>query len=201
MELQNNLENKARFFAQYLGSKICYPDTDNKIIKAKLTSVGFDEIQTTYFRRKKHSAGYTVGDILSFNPTNVFHNSDAKNAYLELTPLSEISDEDAIEVSKLLGYITKRTIVRDTDCISIFLYTEDDYDVQPTFNIQYDGYAYFNNGDTWEDNFQRGADVSAYDYLRSKGYALAFHDLSVEDLINYGWIKLKTNGSQQNPKQ
>jgi hypothetical protein len=49
--------------------------------------------------------------------------------------------------------------------------------------------------------FQRGADVSAYDYLRSKGYALAFHDLSVEDLINYGWIKLKTNGSQPNPKQ
>jgi hypothetical protein len=99
--MENNLENKARFFAQYLGSKICYPDTDNKIIKAKLTSVGFDEIQTTYFRRKKHSAGYTVGDILS---PNVF--PDAKNAYLELTPLP-------IEV--LLGYITKRT----TDCISI----------------------------------------------------------------------------------
>lgn len=28
------------------------------------------------------------------------------------------------------------------------------------------------------------------EFLRSKGYALSFHDLSVEDLISYGWIKL-----------
>lgn len=30
-----------------------------------------------------------------------------------------------------------------------------------------------------------------YDYLRSKGYALPYMDLSVEDLIDYGWIKLE----------
>ena len=29
-----------------------------------------------------------------------------------------------------------------------------------------------------------------YDYLRSKGYALPYMDLSVEELIEYGWIKL-----------
>ena len=29
-----------------------------------------------------------------------------------------------------------------------------------------------------------------YDYLRSKGYALPWMDLSVEDLIEYGWIEL-----------
>lgn len=28
------------------------------------------------------------------------------------------------------------------------------------------------------------------DYLRSKGYALPFHGLSVSDLENYGWIKI-----------
>lgn len=155
--MENNLENKARFIAQYYDVKALY-----------VGGVGVVRI--------------------GYGGCNLKH----PDFFLELTPLSKISDEDAIEVSKLLGYITKRTIVRDTDCISIFLYTEDDCDVQPTFNIQYDGYAYFNNGDTWEDNFQRGADVSAYDYLRSKGYALPFHDLSVEDLINYGWIKLKT---------
>jgi len=171
MELQNNLENKARFFAQYYGIEVLKSDFDDFKEKNAVLAVNFE------------------------------YSNVIKSGYLELTPLSKISDEDAIEVSKLLGYITKRTIVRDTDCISIFLYTEDDCDVQPTFNIQYDGYAYFNNGDTWEDNFQRGADVSAYDYLRSKGYALPFHDLSVEDLINYGWIRLKNNGSQPNPKQ
>jgi hypothetical protein len=31
------------------------------------------------------------------------------------------------------------------------------------------------------------------DYLRSKGYALPFMGLSVEQQISYGWVKLKTN--------
>lgn len=31
------------------------------------------------------------------------------------------------------------------------------------------------------------------DYLRSKGYALPWMRLSVEDQIEYGWVKLKTN--------
>lgn len=31
------------------------------------------------------------------------------------------------------------------------------------------------------------------DFLRSKGYALPFMGLSVEQLINYGWVKLKDN--------
>lgn len=29
------------------------------------------------------------------------------------------------------------------------------------------------------------------DFLRSKGYALPYMDLSVEDLVEYGWVKLK----------
>lgn len=32
---------------------------------------------------------------------------------------------------------------------------------------------------------------SSVDYLRSKGYALPFMGLSVEKLIEYGWLKLK----------
>ena len=31
------------------------------------------------------------------------------------------------------------------------------------------------------------------DCLRSKGYALPYMDLSVDNLIEYGWIKLKEN--------
>ena len=190
--MENNLENKARFFAQYLGSKICYPDTDNKIIKAKLTSVGFDEIQTTYFRRKKHSAGYTVGDILSFNPTNVFHNSDAKNAYLELTPLSEISDEDAIEVAKIVSSSInckyyKRNLKSDYWCYVSCLNTN--AEVRIWFNSCKISFC-----NVYETSVSLidGNILQAYDYLLSKGIALPFHDLSVEDLINYGWIKLKT---------
>ena len=35
--------------------------------------------------------------------------------------------------------------------------------------------------------------ANTVDYLRSKGYALPWMDLSVEDLVKYGWIKLKEN--------
>lgn len=34
-------------------------------------------------------------------------------------------------------------------------------------------------------------DIHMSDYLRSKGYALPWMGLSVETLVNYGWIKLK----------
>lgn len=31
------------------------------------------------------------------------------------------------------------------------------------------------------------------DYLRSKGYAVPWRDLSVDDLVKFGWVKLKDN--------
>jgi hypothetical protein len=37
--------------------------------------------------------------------------------------------------------------------------------------------------------------LMAYDYLRSKGYALPYMGLSVEKQIEYGWVKLKQNPS------
>lgn len=59
-----------------------------------------------------------------------------------------------------------------------------DYDAQ---KLQHEGAKdasrYYN---IWEAS---GYDV---DYLRSKGYALPWMGLSVEQLISYGWIKLKT---------
>lgn len=57
--------------------------------------------------------------------------------YLELTPLSQITDEDAVEV------------IGVSEC-------------------------------------------HRADYLRSKGYALPWMGLSVEDLVSYGWVKIKS---------
>lgn len=37
------------------------------------------------------------------------------------------------------------------------------------------------------------SDLTTTDYLRSKGYALPWMGLSVEELVNFGWIKLKEN--------
>lgn len=76
--------------------------------------------------------------------------------YLELTPLSDITDEDLAAI---------------TVCIPEYI-TENGY-----FN-PYDQKFHY-----WV--------LPASDYLRSKGYALPWMGYSVEQLISFGWLKLK----------
>ncbi|MFD2961595.1 MULTISPECIES: hypothetical protein [Olivibacter] len=79
------------------------------------------------------------------------------SSILELSPLSQISDEDAEQT------------------------------VQSGLTVEF-----FENG--WK---TKGTKVIfAYkphmvDYLRSKGYALPWMGLSVDDLVSYGWVKLR----------
>lgn len=110
MKIQNTLENKARFFAQYWGQKV---------------------FKTSLKQEIPHKNNF--GKSIQFND------------FLELKPLSQINDEDAIN----LGY----------------------------------GYA-----SHLKSNLDRNIDQ-----LRNLGYALPYMDLSVEDLVEYGWVKLKEN--------
>lgn len=120
--MENNLENKERFFALYWGQKVMY-----------VGGVGFVKIG---------HAGW-----------NLKH----PDFFLELKPLSSISDEDAIEVSKL--------------CV--------------------------NGNDKRIDNIKVYARIYASqsslinDFLRSRGYALPWMGLLVEELVQRGWVKLK----------
>lgn len=83
--------------------------------------------------------------------------------YLELTPLSQISDEDAIEVSER--------------CVP--------------------------GNDKRIDNIKQHCRIYAMqsslisDYLRSKGYALPWNGITVEEQIEFGWIKLKIKEDEQ----
>lgn len=43
----------------------------------------------------------------------------------------------------------------------------------------------------YEDNPEEELTPQAFDFLRSKGYALPFMGISVEQQIEWGWIKLK----------
>ena len=150
--MENTLENKARFFAQYWGQKIiCFPHNKN--------AIRYD------------------------NPNKLLAGTFERNAYLELKPLSQISDEDAIELMRLK--IESKGVV-DIETIEIENKTLDGY----TFIVKYKNWddervGFVFNGHT--------NPLSFYDYLRSKGYALPWMDLSVEDLIKYGWVKLKEN--------
>ena len=84
-----------------------------------------------------------VDDILLLLNNEI--DNDIKNWLLYLKPVSQISDEDAIN----LGY----------------------------------GYA-----SHLKSNLDRNIDQ-----LRNLGYTLPWMDLSVEDLVEYGWVKLKEN--------
>lgn len=104
---------------------------------------------------------------------------DILECYLELKPLSSITDEDAITIYRKVLYTKghhdyhklKKTdeIKQGKACALSCLYLKG-------------GYCGFGAG--------TGQWVS--DYLRSKGYALPFMGLSVEKLVEYGWVKLKT---------
>ena len=127
MKTQNTLENKARFFGNYLGQEIAFD-------KAGFKALVYDAIKPSW--------------IESF--------------YLELKPLSQISNEDTEHVMELENFIDG---FLSDDILNYLIH------------------------------LKKGKcnKIEVIDYLRSKGYALPYMDLSVEDLVEYGWIKLKEN--------
>ena len=80
---------------------------------------------------------------------------------LFLKPLSKISDEEALILSEIRYSFEEYINIENGKCM-VSCHENQKYLMQ----IQ-------------------------VDYLRSKGYALPYIDLSVEDLQNYGWIKLE----------
>lgn len=114
--MENTLENKAKFFAQYWGQPVLMSNNDPKcyVIRVKF----------------EHAEDIDIND------------------YLELKPLSSITDEDLDKTNY--------------GCIEMILEK---------------GY--------W-------LDVKNSDLLRSLGYALPWMGLSIEQLQEYGWIKIKS---------
>lgn len=93
-----------------------------------------------------------------------------KSEYLELKPLSSISDEDA------------EYCIGKTEC-SMKKNNPDsaDYGMSPS--------AIFVNSIIDHSSYFIGRHEA--DYLRSKGYAVKWMDKTVKEQMDYGWIKLK----------
>ena len=79
--------------------------------------------------------------------------------YLELTPLSMISDEDAVKLPH-----------KEYDNNKVFYKSANDF----LENIKV--FGFFTSDEA--------------DKLRELGYAIDFNGLSVEQLVEYGWVKL-----------
>ena len=126
-------ENELRFKAQYLMADV----------------VGL---------RKMTKKGY----VTVYTPLTVSFLSDCLDSPICLKPLSQIIDEDAEELAKLL------------------------YEGFERLQIAKNGREYL----AYSPNIHR-MNSNAADFLRSKGYALPWLGISVDELVKWGWIKLK----------
>lgn len=97
----------------------------------------------------------------------------AQTWWLELKKLEDITDEDAVELSK----------VGLPDRLYDYLWSSPT-GVQIAKSIQSGRQT-----NTFYPSFQMG---TAFDYLRSKSYALPYLGIPVEIMEQWGWLKLKT---------
>ena len=148
--------------------------------------------QNTLENKARFFAQYWGQHVLYFSSgflrkiDNLTLDSVENDDYLELKPLSNISNEDAIEIGKITGCWTAEEVVECGDEIN--------YELIKYGKLFCDGV-----GKKWGLGMScpfvgtLQDIIDAIDYLRLKSYALPYMDLSVEDLIDYGWVKLKGN--------
>ncbi len=129
---------------------------------------------------------------------------NSEGGFLLLKPLSSITDEDAIEIGKMVFYsyreypedttiIPKRsgnTIGARAVCDN---FLEDEY-----YSIWYDKdevpmeVSWYSDIKRYKRDYIHAYGVGHIDFLRSKGYALPFKTYSVKELIKEGFIKLQS---------
>jgi hypothetical protein len=103
---------------------------------------------------------------------SVIYNKEYKSRF---TMLYSLLEGYSIEVGDVLE-LTSLSAITDEDAIKV-------------------GYVgNFHFLDEYKSQFKLNTfSVKAADYLRSKGYVLPYMDLSVDDLIEYEWVKLIDN--------
>lgn len=113
------------------------------------------------------------GQIVTGNEIDCWALSRNEN-YLEVKPLSSITDEDAIEVAKLVSS-----------------WEDDDRLLDPIDVPEWISEVLGGNCATYAD-YVSGYDASSLvDLLRSKGYALPAFGYSVDELVGAGVFKIK----------
>jgi hypothetical protein len=124
------------------------------------------------------------------------------STYLTLKPLSQITDEDAIEVAKMMAasssvylhYEKTEWGVDRKNAIGRQIWVYEKNRVGNTAvsvcYINLSGSVYFKT----ESGIRLYCDeLRIYDFLRSRGYALPWMGLSIEEMVNSGWIKFEKN--------
>lgn len=127
--------------------------------------------------------GNAVEVCFGYNPAIVNDNE----AHLKLKQLYQIKDEEAIEIAK----IRLKTAGLKVENGEYLVNRHDNFDVSIVFCsdgfhrsviIQENSIIHF-------DSFSQ-ISIEEGDFLRSKGYAIPYMGLSVEKLVEYGWVVL-----------
>lgn len=167
--MENTLENKVKFMSAHIYCANIYIEFENSP-------------QHNYGQRLTPTVlGHVeFGRQLFFGGTY----PNIERAYLELKPLSSISDEDVVYIGSICG--DKRPIkdAYDDDTKKYILRKRGLGSLQGIFGIE------FNYGHIFNPEYKNSLQI--IDYLRSKGYALPWMGLSVKELVNRGWVKLKS---------
>lgn len=163
--MDNTTKNKEKLFAQYWGQKYEYRNEFGRF---------FGHVGDFHFSR----------NVLDIN----------KSCTLNLKSLSSITDEDAIVVSRfaMKGKIVNK-ILRRSNRIAIHMVDNINTNQKYMILIWFKSSNVFvyellsgeqNIVACWDQCF-------IFDFLRSKGYALPWMGVSVQQQIEYGWIKLQ----------
>jgi len=140
-------------------------------MKAELNNENKAKFFALYWGQEVQSHGKEM-----FHVTGIL----VRQSYLQLKPLSAISDEDAIDVlNVLMGYEENYYQDWHPNIQKVWMQTikidlNDDFGSRQVPALQ----SYFKY--TWQ----------VGDFLRSKGYALPWMGLSVVEMTEAGWIKL-----------
>lgn len=112
-----------------------------------------------------------IKEILTTSLLDTVKNNPHNNYPLLLKNLKNITDQDAIEVHKLIP-------TRDYG-------NEYNYCIHNWYTPEQFKWRFINKLMP-----SVKSNVAVYQYLQSKGYALQFRNYSVQDLIQKGWMKL-----------
>ncbi|OPC11944.1 hypothetical protein BAX93_05435 [Elizabethkingia meningoseptica] len=166
--MENTLENKAKFFAQYYGQNV------KRSYLPEQTSLQVIDRDV-----------FWIGHLII-------------NGYLELKSLEDITDEDFIEVAKICDFIIGNGLRIKHDGYKKVMFSAYNSNPLETTTLfiypkEFEVYSKDEDGKVVQyDTFRISMII---DYLRSKGYALPWMGLSVEKLVEYGWVKLKNKES------
>lgn len=124
--------------------------------------------------------------------SNRFVSSNVKGMTLALKSMKSITDEDAIDVAKIIApemnalhQSAKFLVDRSNDWLEVKTIHN-----KFSVDIDYDGIISKCVNDSDEMYRYNENIVHGIDYLRSKGYALPWMGISVKELVEMGWMEL-----------